>query len=749
MKKRILALGLTLALALTMLAGCGNSKTGNEVVPEIELNEKTVSDITLNFDENGFAEVASNARFELYVQEEGTGIKVVDTKTGKEWTSSASSFEFAEDFDSADPVTPTAYAPEDKPSYAVNNKWQQKLKSMFELFYTNRESGYGAVINLSLLELDYSVEYKAIENGVRIIYDIETADIKLALDFSISDRGLVVEVPQECIEENGLYDITSLKIMPYFADALDSNDGYYFYPDGSGAIMEFKDSSHYLDSELALGIYGDILKYKNMLSIFDEEDPTVMLPVFGANINDNGFLAVIEEGEEAAKIKVNPTNSVIPANALYAEFSFRRSFSDERVAGAGVITFDADMIKSQRKIEYMFLDEGKSTYSDMAVVYRSYLMDDCGVEYKADTGNVPLSLDLFMGIYEEGMLLDSFKTVTTFEQSKEILDAFTEAGVDDIQLQMKGWTHSGYFRDPEMFPPSGKVGGKSGLKKLVSYAKENGIQLSLETNLIEARESAGGYSERNDIVYLGNKTIFSNYGIFIMSPRVSRLNLDDFLHESSKYDIDGISYYALGEYVPYNYNATDYITQGQTTEIWKDILQTTKDHDLFVTVQGGNSYVLGYADKITDLTYSDSGYQMTTKSVPFYQIAVHGLAEYTGKAANLSSDLTKEKLKWVEFGYVPYFELTYSGSEALMYTEYSQLFSSEYESWIDEAAEIYDEFNTNLKDVWTALIESHEEVQSEVYKVTYDNGKVVYVNYNNEDVVVDGVTVNAMDYVVK
>lgn len=749
MKKRILALGLTLALAATMLAGCGSKSSGKAAVPEIELNEKSATDMKPDFDESGFAEVADNDRFELYVQEEGAGIKVVDKDTGKEWMSSASAFDYAEDFDSADPVEPTAYGPEDRPKYAVNNKWQQKLNSIFEIFYTNRVTGYGAVINLSLLEMDYTVEYKQIENGVRVLYDLQNASIKLALDFSLSDRGLVVEVPQECIEENGDYDITSLKIMPYFADALDSNNGYYFYPDGSGAIMEFKDSAHYLETELALTVYGDILKYKNMLSVFDEEDPSVTLPVFGANINDNGFIGIIEEGEEVAKIKVNPTNSVIPTNALYAEFQFRRSFSDARIAGSGVMTFDQKLIESQRKIEYIFLDEGKSTYSDMAVAYRDYLMNDCGVTEKAETDAIPLSLDLFMGIYEEGMLFDTFKTVTTFDQSQTILKALKDEGVDDIQLQLKGWTHGGYFRDPEMFPPNGKFGGKSGLKKLSSYAEENGVQLSLETNLMEANAKAGGYSERKDVVYLGNKTIFQNGDISIMSPSTARKNADDFLEEAAKYDIDGVSYYALGEYVPYNYNADDYITQGQAADIWQDIFQTTKDKDLFVSVQGGNSYVLPYADKITDLTYKDSGYLLTTKSVPFYQIAVHGLTEYTGQAANLSSDLEKEKLKWVEFGYIPYFELTYSGSEDLMYTNYAELFSSEYTSWIDEASEIYQEFNENLKDVWNALITSHEEVKTDVFKVTYDNGKVVYVNYNDEDVVVDGVTVNAMDYVVK
>jgi len=145
---------------------------------------------------------------------------------------------------------------------------------------------------------------------------------------------------------------------------------------------------------------------------------------------------------------------------------------------------------------------------------------------------------------------------------------------------------------------------------------------------------------------------------------------------------------------------------------------------------------------------------MTTKRVPVFQIAVHGLVNYTGEALNLSSDKEEEKLKWVEYGYVPFFELTYSGSEELMRTDYSELFSSTFSSWVDEATSIYKDFNKNLKDVWNMFIVDHEEVKPDVFKVTYESEdgktkKYVYVNYNDVECQVDGNVIDGKSYLVK
>ncbi len=733
MKRKLITFGLALFM-MTCFIGCGDKKAQKTEQPSQQTEDKKTEKINLQFDSEGFAPVStvSSEKFELYINEKGSAIRVKDKETGSVWDSATT----AEGFDMEQ----------------ISANWQKKMESPFELYYTDLENGHGAVINLTLLEMDYTHEFYGIENGVRVVYDMSNPGIVLAVDYMIDDQGLRVEIPTNAIEEKGRYSLARLKLLPYLADATDDSEGYYFYPDGSGAIMEFKDSSHYKESELTLPLYGDLTSYKNTLDVLAEKSSEVLLPVFGASLPDRGFLAIIEEGAETASVKVTPATEVIGINSISCEFVFRRSFTDMRGSEQGFLTFDDDIIPGTRAVSYRLFDKGGITYVDMAKEYRSYLVDELGMTSKVEKdSNIALSLDLFMGIKEKGLLFDEFKTVTTFDQAQKILEELEDNGVDTVELQLRGWTKNGYFTDPAMFPPSSKVGGKSGLKDLTAYAKDKDIEVSLEANFLEARAESGGFNKRDDVVYLGNNSIFENYDetLFLMTPKAASSNLDDFIKEAKDYNINGISFYSLGQYLFYNYNTSNPTTQAECVDIWQEMLKKSQDNFGKSIAQGGNSYVIPVADKITDLPYEDSGYQLTTKGVPFYQIAVHGLVSYTGKAGNLSSDMEKEKLKWAEYGYNPYFELTYSGSEDLMYTDYSTLFSSTYSDWIDDASEIYAEFNKDFKDIWAAQIDDHEEIQDDVFKVTYDNGKIVYVNYNDEKVTVDGVSIEAKDYTVK
>lgn len=48
-----------------------------------------------------------------------------------------------------------------------------------------------------------------------------------------------------------------------------------------------------------------------------------------------------------------------------------------------------------------------------------------------------------------------------------------------------------------------------------------------------------------------------------------------------------------------------------------------------------------------------------------------------------------------------------------------------------------------------AFITEHKVLSSGVVRVTYDNGAAVYVNYNSEEVKIDGISVPALDFVLK
>ena len=677
-----------------------------------------------------FKIVAENSRLELWIDELCAQIEVIDKDTDMVWSSSISD----ETFD----IT------------TLNKNFQKRLKSLFEISYTDLKKGYGAVMTNSLADIEYTTTVESITNGVKVYYDLKGPAVKIAIEFILEEDRLTVNIPQEDFQEYGAYSVTSLRMLPYLLGAPDNVDGFYFFPDGSGAIMEFKDPSHFGESEMVLNVYGDLKNYSALLSDWIQEEPTVMIPVFGAAIEDEGVLAVITKGEEASQIKLLPTNNVVPVNRLNCEFIFRRNFIDQRVSDKSVVIFDNAYIKEDRSVSYIFLEEKKNTYSDMAVKYREYLMETQNLMVKKDD-KVKVSIDLFMGIKERGMLFDVFKSVTTFSQAQSILESLQKAGVELMDVQLKGWMKNGYDSGPVQFPVNSKLGGTKGLNGLIDYAIKNNINLSLIADLVEANSKYGGFSKRNDVVYLGNKAILTNYkqSKFLLAPSAFKNKFDSFLNKIEDFKLTGVQLENIGQSVIYNYNSDKYQTAKECLETYTGMLSRLNTTYRNTTVEGGNAYVIPYVDKVTNIPMSDTGFQLTTKAVPFYQIAFHGIVGYTGTAGNLTSDLEKEKLKWIELGYMPYFELTYKGSEALMDTKYNKLFSSGYYEWGDSLIEIYKEFNTNLQDVWNQTIEKHEEIKEDVYKVTYLNGTCIYVNYNKNSVSVDGLKVEAMNYVIK
>ncbi|MEG1887878.1 MAG: DUF5696 domain-containing protein, partial [Oscillospiraceae bacterium] len=136
------------------------------------------------------------------------------------------------------------------------------------------------------------------------------------------------------------------------------------------------------------------------------------------------------------------------------------------------------------------------------------------------------------------------------------------------------------------------------------------------------------------------------------------------------------------------------------------------------------------------------------KTVPFYQMVVHGSAYYTTTPINLFYDENQQLLKLVEYGYVPYFKLTNEPAFNLRDTEYNNLFNSRFENWDKSIQNIYSKMKADLGDTYNAQIISHEELASNVYMVTYSDKTKVYVNYNKTDFEKNGVKVGAVNYTV-
>lgn len=750
MKKRILLMTSILAMCVAGVSGCGNSSKAT-TIPSMEEctsveDDTVVSEATFKYDtkiddlEGNYHLVAQNDNYELYLKQDNVSFCVKQKSTGEIFNSAVNT---AEHGISDENILPVSLKRFQSPFHMTCINAKQDGASELPGYFTDFTLG-GDIKTYEIKEDKKVVGFRA-EYPIASLSDATGIDITVKIDYKLTDKGFDVTLPVDCVEENGDYKVTKLTVLPSFAVATNEEDGYFFYPDGSGAIMEFKDSSHKGETSVTYSVYNDLQNYESMLGEWDQEAPEVFVPVFGSSLTNQSFTAIVTAGEETASIVVTPSkgDEKDPFNHIWTTFELRKAFIDPRYVNSDkeIDVFDDEYLNIERTVSYNLFEAGKEAdYDDMAVCYRDYLLNDYGLDKKeSKTDNIPVSIDFFMGIKEEGLILDEFKAATTFSQVETMLDDLKTGGVDSIETQLKGWTKKGYDTEPENYPVNSDIGGAKGLSSLTSkYKDDDNVKITLQTNLLEAMSDNDGYNMNTDTIVLGNDMVFTDAdeSVYLLSPNVSKGMFDEMIKNDKKNkseSINGYSFEGIGKYLLYNYNTNNTVNATQSKKIWQDLLKANEDKYNTTIVEGGNQYVLTSADKLTDIPYDDSGYRITTKSVPFYQIALHGIVEFTGEPGNLSSDFNEEKLKWVEYGYMPYFELTYNSSDMLIYTNYNKLFSSEYKTWEDKVKEIYTEFNEQLGDVWNAYIIGHEEVATNVYKVTYDNKKAVYVNYTDKD----------------
>ena len=672
--------------------------------------------------------VAENQRLRLYLSQDLAGFWVEDKENGAIWSSSMNDETF---------------------SGKVNALWEKKMNSLLMINYTNLKQGLGVINNMALLaDKQLSASWEPIEGGVVLHYDLGASQISLDVQVRLEEDGFSVRVPYAGIQEYGEFSLVSVDLLPFLCSASDQAEGYFFYPDGSGALMLFEDNAHVNESTQLYSLYGSLERESNLLDFFEQEEPQAMLPVFGMRRGGHALLAIIEQGDETARISLNCSNKIMKVNYLFANLQYRRGFDDKRVTNRSIKIYDNQAMETDYALRIVLLPDEQADYSGMACAYRDYLLETGTLSRREKAEGI--ALDLFLMAPEDGLLFDTPRTVTTLSQAEKILDEMYEAGLRNLHVTLKGWSRAGYGNTPDRFPLSRAVGNEKAMRSLTEKARALGYTLSLSANLLEAKSTQGGYSKRNDVVYLSNYTILTDKKetTFILSPDVTALKADALGDKAASLALDGLRFERLGEMMGYNYFSRRQLTTAECRALYQQMLLNAREKGLsFLGAQGGAAWLLPYVDMVTEIPYADHGFQFTSQSVPFYQMALHGLVGYTAKPGNLSSDLERETLRWVETGCMPYFELTYESTEELMYTEYKSLFSAQYGAWLEKLAQIAQEFQEGpLAQIQGALMTRHDKIGPQAFRVTYDNGFAVYVNYAEQAVTADGHEIPAMGY---
>ena len=216
---------------------------------------------------------------------------------------------------------------------------------------------------------------------------------RCAIEYTFEDDGsLSVRLPVNSVTfDKSIYNLSYISVLPYFGSASIANDGYVFFPDGSGTVMEFEDfydpdTDFNSNAKVIVDIYGKDYCYSNITGAHREQ---ITMPVYGMvsseNSVKNGFFAILEEGASLASMSLETDIST----TLGHVFTYYKPYPSDiydlsetiSVGSSGFYTIVAeDSFNGSYVTRYTMLTDPKlgnakyeTSYVGMANCYRDYL----------------------------------------------------------------------------------------------------------------------------------------------------------------------------------------------------------------------------------------------------------------------------------------------------------------------------------------------------------------------------------------
>ncbi len=536
----------------------------------------------------------------------------------------------------------------------------------------------------------------------------------LPLNFTYENSKFTVSLNmKEVILPQGMY-IETLNLLPgLFSSGVGENGSFYTVPDGSGATVDLYKVTENPVS-LNLPVYGsDTTLY--------EYSQGALLPFFSYTKNNVLINCVIEEGDAISEISLK--KNTLGGGYLYNTFTVTPCVMEREKLTVGN-SYEGIVSQSYT------LTEGENNYNEIAaqvrdsLVRKGYLSDSLNGIYN----DFPFFIQLLGSS-------DGKKALTTFENSAEITAFLKSRGVRNISLRLSGFNKNGLKSTAES---NGKfmnsLGGKQGYEALAKALEEQGNTLWLDTNL-----SANFKSKKADKL----KIYDTESNLLGVTPQQFSVSDSEYINEKISESYNLVT----------SLSNTDICLNDMAQFLYSDIKNGVNRQEMLGNIKdktgalsaSGNLmlsypavYLMSGADSVFTLP-DVSSLEGTegVESLPILQMVLHGSVVYGSSplnVTNLSDD--DALLRCIEYGSVPSFIFTYKDEGALSYSGYSA-----------KTAQFYSKAKSLLP-VMDMKITSHEEIADNVYKITYDYSKIIYVNYNPSAVKVDGIMVSPKDFVV-
>lgn len=677
------------------------------------------------FDLVGFELALRSDALEVYLNREYGALRIRNLETGYIW--------------GALPLTEAE---------GLNTSWNCYGNSIIALECFD---GSGVTSRLSIGR-DATAEYEVDGDTLLCHAAFEAQGISLTACVRLSGNRLVFGVVDGSLTEGQNdrgYMLKSLSFMPYLGASFNSTiDGYLLLPDGCGALIRFRDAANYTSTYDAR-IYGKdygIESAATTTAAYMYDVPQVYMPVYGVvhGARQNGFLAVVDDGDAYASIVASPSLTNNPYNWAAVRFEYRQKYvkNINRKEGAGAVVPQEHINALTPSLSLHFLSGAQAHYDGMAVFYRD-LLTERGVLSPLQTSGTtsPLHVE-FLGVAKKDAFIGKTESVfTTAAQAASIVGRLHAAGVQNLSAVYRSYTVNdeagkricpslGSRDDFETL--SGLIAERGHLFYRVDPLSANEDQIMLRT------EAANNLSGMEIKLSSGQMLMYPDTWFFRPSKVQDRLAA---AAENAVYGdalaLDGMSWRLYSDF-----------TSGREMPRSEVLLQTLRltaglSAAGRIPMYQPNQYLWQYAGEMYDLPLTSGQLLYESDTVPFLQIVLSGSAEMFSTPMNTKGYSSDRILRMIEYGVYPSFVVTAADSTELYGTAQEAYYSTAFDDWQEQIVSAYQSVAAALDAVRGSRIASHDCLQNGVVRVSYENGVRIYINYTDSPKQADGLTIGA------
>lgn len=598
------------------------------------------------------------------------------------------------------------------------------------------------------------ISSKKIENGIKVFYCFDKLEVVIPVNYTLTEKGINISVsPKEIIEyDNYIYKIS---IAPFMCSAANSNDKdhYLVVPSGSGAIMYTATTENGKAEEYCETVYGsDPARHETEKTL---DLSAVRLPVFGAKDGDKALCAIIEDGATCSEIEAQTGDEKIGRSGVYATFQLRGS-NVSAIAFNGGQTTDVENISKEissyekLSVGYYPLYGDDADYSGMAKVYRDSL------NKKATKEETPLTLNILGGLQVKELFfgLPYQKTVaaTTFEGALDIVKSVKKTSALKTDVVLSGFGSSGLDigKVAGGFDFASVFGSKRNYNKLCEYCETEKIPFYADFDIVNFNKSSNGFSKTFNTAKSANSfTAYQNhysvalrnenkgYERYVLLNRASLADAATKLFKTAKNKkLSGVALSTLTNIAYSDYDSADTGVRNNYERDVKAIIKKAAENGLSVVGSEANAFAAAASDKVLNIPMVSSKYDVLDMEIPLYQIVFKGITDIS-TPINTAINPQKRFLEAIAGGSGMTFVLSSDYDSRFATSKHSAFAVSLSEDNMALIGELSEKSKTYYDAINGAKILKHTKLSDTLTSTIFDNGVTVWVNFSDEEAVIE------------